>query len=415
MEIDIDRRTSNRRKDGTYPVILKLQHNGTVRISTGMSAGEDFNGRYPGKGTKVKLDNAKLDDIELRAKAEVNRMSASGEIKGMTGKAISDHLKAVLFGKDEKVRTDDLESAYVRFSETKTNSHTRELYLLTLKKIQDFQKHVRFSDIDISWLGRLDRHLARTGASVNYRSIIFRNLKSVFNFAIDEGITDRYPFRKFRIRSEETAHRNLTLGQIRMLSSMEVEACKEIYRDLFMLMFYLIGMNISDLLSLTPSDMRDGRIYYNRNKTDKLYSIKVEPEAMEIIDRYRGTDHLISVMDRYRNPKDFAHRMNENLRKIGAIHWEGRGKKKIDAMFPELTTYWARHTWATLAASLEIPIETIGLSMGHKVGSKVTNLYIRYNPEKIDKANRSVIDLLKRRFHSTVGTLSSALSSRHSS
>lgn len=68
------------------------------------------------------------------------------------------------------------------------------------------------------------------------------------------------------------------------------------------------------------------------------------------------------------------------------------------AAFPGLTTYWARHTWATIASELDIPIETIGLALGHKVGSSVTNIYIRYNPAKIDDANRKVIDYVSHTF-----------------
>ena len=57
-------------------------------------------------------------------------------------------------------------------------------------------------------------------------------------------------------------------------------------------------------------------------------------------------------------------------------------------------TYTARHTWATLAAELDIPDETISLGMGHSTGNRVTNIYINRNQKKVDEANRKVIDYL---------------------
>jgi len=63
-------------------------------------------------------------------------------------------------------------------------------------------------------------------------------------------------------------------------------------------------------------------------------------------------------------------------------------------LFPELTTYWARHTWATIAAELDIPKETISAALGHSMGD-VTDIYIQFNRKKIDKANRKVLDYLK--------------------
>jgi integrase len=74
------------------------------------------------------------------------------------------------------------------------------------------------------------------------------------------------------------------------------------------------------------------------------------------------------------------------------MHREGRGGKKIfKPLFPELTTYWARHTWATIAASLDIPKETIAAALGHG-GNTVTDIYIDFDQRKVDDANRRVID-----------------------
>ena len=145
-----------------------------------------------------------------------------------------------------------------------------------------------------------------------------------------------------------------------------------------MLMFYLIGINAGDLLSLKTEDLYNGRIEYNRMKTHKYYSIKVEPEAMEIIEKYKGKEHLLTFMDGNSNYKDFLKQLNTQLKKI-----EG---------FEGISSYWSRFTWATFAAELDIPIETISMALGHKAGYKITNVYIKFNQKKIDEANRKVID-----------------------
>ena len=121
----------------------------------------------------------------------------------------------------------------------------------------------------------------------------------------------------------------------------------------------------------------------------------MEPEALAIINKYRGTKYLLDVLDTYKNYKDFVHRMNNNLQQIGTVTRKGLGGKKFrEPLFPKLSTYWARHTWATLAAELDIPDATISLALGHSSGNRVTNIYINRNQKKVDEANRKVINYL---------------------
>ena len=220
-----------------------------------------------------------------------------------------------------------------------------------------------------------------------------RNIRTVVNAAIDDELTTLYPFRKYKIKHEETAKRSLTVEELRTLRDYPCEPRQEKYRDFFILMVYLVGINSVDLFSL--KEIRRGRIEYRRSKTSRLFSIKVEPEAQAIIDKYRGEKYMINVLDTYGNYRDFVHRMNENLQKIGKMERKGRGgKKHRESLFPELTTYWARHTWATLAAELDIPDETISLALGHSSGNRVTDIYIRRNQKKVEAANRKVIDFI---------------------
>ena len=115
-----------------------------------------------------------------------------------------------------------------------------------------------------------------------------------------------------------------------------------------MLIFYLRGINATDLCHLT--EIRAGRIEYKRAKTGRLYSIRVEPEVLEIIDRYRGKNHLLNILDRYKNYKDYYHRMNRTLKKLGAADAlkadptrHGSAPREKAGEFPALSTYQRRH------------------------------------------------------------------------
>lgn len=214
----------------------------------------------------------------------------------------------------------------------------------------------------------------------------------MFNYAIDYDVTTAYPFRRFKIRPEETRKRSLTVDELRRLFDYPVEEYAEIYRDMFKLIFLLIGINTVDLHGL-KAVTKDGRIEYKRAKTGKLYSINVEPEAMEIIEKYRGNTGLLSIADRWSDSRNFRHQCNKALQRIGQVERTGRGGKKIiDAEFEGLTTYWARHSWATIAYELGISKDIIAQALGHSDGHDTTNIYIREDMRKVDEANRRVLD-----------------------
>lgn len=282
---------------------------------------------------------------------------------------------------------------YEQFMESKTNRGTRGVYKHTLDRIRAFDKNVdnkMFEDIDLKWLTDFEAFCAKT-ACKNARNIHLRNIRAVFNNAIDYGITTAYPFRRFKIRPEATRKRSMSVEELRRLFDYPVEDYAEIYRDMFRLIFMLVGINSVDLHGL-KSITRDGRIEYKRAKTGRLYSIKVEPEAMEIINKYRGVKGLLCIADRWIDSRNFRHQCNKALQKIGQVEHKGRGgKKTITAEFEGVTTYWARHTWATIAASLDIPKDTIAAALGHG-GDTVTDIYIDFDQKKVDAANRRVLD-----------------------
>lgn len=211
-----------------------------------------------------------------------------------------------------------------------------------------------------------------------------------------------YPFRKFKIKPEQTAKRNLSVGSLRQLFDYPVEDWQRRYVDFFKLTFFLIGINTVDLLACRPSDLTEGRLRYKRAKTGRIYNIKVEPEAADLIGQYHGNDLLVSFGEGITNYHNFTGKCDKGLKSIGTVEqvenpkWKEGSRKhryvtKRNSAFPGLSIYWARHSWATIAASLDIPKETIAAALGHG-GNTVTDIYIDFDQKKVDDANRKVID-----------------------
>lgn len=271
---------------------------------------------------------------------------------------------------------------------------TMEVYTRTIDTLSRFDHDLasrRMEQVDRRYLEDFEKFCRRT-MSVNTTSILLRNIRTVFNDARDDGVTKNYPFRGFKIRQEETRKRCLSVERLRQLMSMELPESQVRYRDYFMLMFYLIGVNTVDLFNARPCDLEDGRLNYRREKTGKLYSVKVEPEAMAIIKRYKGQTHLLEAMDNHDDFLSWRTQLNKRLKALGQPTGK-RGKVIGDGPFPELSTYWARHTWATLAYQIGIPVDTIAQALGHSDRShSVTFTYIKTDQRRVDEANRKLID-----------------------
>ena len=271
---------------------------------------------------------------------------------------------------------------FAAFIEKLRNKRTKEIYQATLSRMiaydPDLDKR-RFEDITVRWLIDFDTFLAKTSPSQNARNIHFRNIRTVFNRAIDEELTASYPFRRFKIKPTPTRKRSMSCEQMRKIFNADgLEQWEVKYLDFFKLSFMLIGINVVDLCGL--SEITEGRIDYIRAKTHRPYSVKVEPEAMEIIKKHRGEKQLLDFAENYANYRHFYNNLCKGLNSI-------KGKIGIK----ELTSYWARHTWATIAAELDIPDAVIGQALGHAETS-VTSIYIRRNEQKVDEANRKVLD-----------------------
>lgn len=400
--------TRRQKKDGTYPIRVKVGSGSNLYLSTGISARED---EWDPVGCRITTPARKIDNTMLSTMLGNIRMKAcSLKSTGDWERLSAPLLKKVLMDPDIDIKQVihpqegemSLGAFYRKVLETKKNSRTRDVYSSTLRKLEIYcdVDAVPLRDITKMWIRGFEASM--TGLAPNTVSIHLRNLRNVINCALDEELIDHYPFRRYSLPKEETRKRALDIDKFRRLIALrgQMSPSMEEYLDIYLLIFYLMGINLIDLYSLTHDSIKDGRLNYRRSKTGRLYSIRLEPEALEILSRRKGRKHLLGFADRYSNYKDYAKRLNDALRRMG--EWEPtpkeerhRGVKsmRMKPIEPDLTSYWARHSWGTYASDLDIPFDTISDALGHEhTGSATTRIYIKSNNEKIDAANRKVID-----------------------
>lgn len=366
------------------------------QVSTGVDSDAKFNGLdVPRTVTNWRAKTSTLARLYSSIEAYImeNPSIPSAQMK--------DNIKSIIAGKEMEAEK-NLLYYFCEYVKTKTKKGTVEIYERTMRRIEAYDNKCTYDTIDRSWLERFQAHELAKGRMQNGIAIDLRNIRTIFNWGIDNEFTTKYPFRKFKIASERQQYLYLGAKEMKEYRDYPLEPFMEKYRDLFMLGFYLIGINISDLLELPSDCIKNGRIQYRRNKTARLYDIKVEPEAIEIINKYRGTKHLLSILDDGTKEESFRRTINDYLKRVGKVEYKKnkRGaliKKEITPLHPDIVWYTARRSWATIAAELDIPKETIGKALGHSEwDSDTTSLYINFDYKKVDYANRRVLDELNK-------------------
>lgn len=355
--------------------------------------------------TGSKQDNAVISSIMSNAMAVISDLRLSGQLAGMDAMSIRDKaMERIDPEKAQKKKVVSFTGIFKKFMDTKRKPGTIKTYLTTWNHLHNYDPNIdalTFEKITVQWLTEFESYLAHT-ANKNARNIHLRNIRAVFNYAIDQEIISFYPFRKFKIRPQETAHRALPVEQVRVLRDTPCEPHQEKYRDMFILMIYLAGINAVDLFTPNHAKIRGGRIEYFRMKTQKegssgkFISVKIEPEAQEILDKYYDYEKgIFTFMDGRADYMSFLKKMSRELKRIGTIERKGYGgKKHYTPLFPEISQYWSRHTWASLAIEADVPENTVSYALGHDTRIATTAIYIKVNQKKLDDGNRRVIDYI---------------------
>lgn len=266
-----DRRSP--RKDGAVPLRLAIRFNNkVVMIATDVCVTPD---QWQQAQLRIvnhpqrKALNSYLDTLRVNAEQTMRDLVVEG--KPLTTKLVRSRITGSAAGDVE----DSFFNVFKCVSEDPRNKErTHEIYRATLKKLKAYAEEMgvapeswRFEDITRSWIADFDAWLMDCSPSKNARNIHLRNIRHVCNVAVGKHITNFYDFRGYAIKAVPTVKRSLSVDKLRQLFSLEVEHHQQKYLDMFKLIFCFIGINTIDLCHLRKTDVREGRIEYDRSKT----------------------------------------------------------------------------------------------------------------------------------------------------
>ncbi len=253
---------------------------------------------------------------------------------------------------------------------------------------------VPLDDMDTALMTAYESYLKAARICPNSISFYMRNLRAIYNRAVEQDLTvQRHPFRHVYTGIDKTRKRAVGLDIIRRIKDLDLSAKPplDFARDIFMFSFYTRGMAFVDMAFLKKHDLKNGILSYRRQKTGQQLLIKWEKPMHEMIEKYDtgNSSYLLPIIrnngtDERRQYKKEIHRINRSLRKIGEL---------LDLCFP-LTTYVARHSWANIAKTKNIPIATISEAMGHD-SETTTRIYLAsLDTSIVDKANSLILKSL---------------------
>lgn len=273
---------------------------------------------------------------------------------------------------------------------------TAENYATTLNSFGRFRKarDVAWDEVDADLMAAYESFLVAERVCPNTISFYMRNLRAIYNRAVEKALTvQRHPFRHVYTGIGKTVKRAVPIEVVRRIRDLDLSGCCSLdyARDLFMFSFYTRGMSFIDMAYLKKKDLQNGILTYRRRKTSQQLSVKWEAPMQQIIDKYDTADtpYLLPILktngkDERHQYENAAHRVNRNLKKIGRI---------LGLAIP-LTTYVARHGWASIARSRNIPIATISEALGHD-SETTTRIYLAsLDTAVVDKANSLILKML---------------------
>ena len=323
--------------------------------------------------------NSVLTSTLARAQTILFNYCSENLTRHLTAQQLKDIVCGQLFGTND---TPTFARVFTEFAATQ-KGRTQEMYNTVLRACtaSDRQFNQRtFEEINSGWLQRFRQYCTARSNCTNTINIRLRCIRAVFNYARKLEYTTCYPFLHEKIRNTDIIHKDLTNEQIERLITAPVPAELAPGITACRLMFYLIGINCKDFYNLTPADIHNNRVEYIRAKTHKAYSILIQPEAAAILNDLRS---YLSPLA-YQSHRDYLKRLNRDL----AAFCKYIG-------IPTITTNWLRHSWATYAWRIGVPVDTISLALGHSFGLRITNGYIQKDLLAADAANRLVLDTIK--------------------
>lgn len=280
----------------------------------------------------------------------------------------------------------------------------RLVYKMSLNSIKTFSKgkvNFMFADIDLHWLNRYEKWLRAKGNMETSMSVLFRTLRSAYNKAIDAKCAPKssYPFDEYKISKFDVKTKKRAITKVDMSNVMQVDLSSEVEsvsfaRDIFIFSYLCGGINFTDIANLKVENIIDGRLQYIRQKTGKEISLRLSDNALGILSKYRqsssSTGFLFPILDRLVHKSAIQKqnrihkclvRINKDLKRIG----------EITEIKLNLSTYTARHTFATVLKNSGVNVALISEALGHS-DLATTQIYLdSFDNKQVDDAMMNLI------------------------
>jgi site-specific recombinase XerD len=389
--------------DGTFPLIIRIIHNRTIaQITLGTYLEEkDWNEEkkmikttFKGTESVTRLNNqirTKTNDVadfiaKLDEKKILHSFTTANQIKERFEKKLE---KVFVFAYMQQL-IDEMEKAN-RIGNARTYKSVKGILETYCN-----DKDMTFNEMDYAFLMRFETDHYASGNKVNSLSVYMRTLRAVFNRAIKDELIEPeiYPFKKYQIKSTKPNKRAINMTAIKKIEDLIFDPNHPLAKthDYFMFCFNMRGMPFTDMAHLKVENIVDGRIKFDRQKTDKAYNIKITPIAQKILDKYiigKGKDEYIfpiiyreSPKDIYRDVEWARNRYNKKLKLIATLC----------GITENMTSYVGRHSFANQAKNLGIPVANISDMLGHD-DIKTTQIYLDTLPSvQLDDYQEQVIN-----------------------
>ena len=390
-------------KTGSTPIHIRVTHNRKSRfVGTGVTIPIDS---WDIEKQRIKPNTPDSQELQLQIDKKISELNR--RIKKLEALEIEVTLDNLLETNGRKVNCtigECLDSTITRLESLGKYASASKHRSLRSRLSQYRSLNIRMNEIDLTFLRDFELFLRKIGNTNNSIATKFAIFKAAYNKALSEGlfIHKSNPFSKYKVGSlwTKTRKRAITKEDVQRLAELEIESenrfsYRDFARDIFLFSYYAAGINFTDIASLRYCDIINGRISYSRNKTQKLLSFRLIPNAMAIIEKYSrkkhtADDYIFPILDRrvHTTPQQIFNRTHKVLRKVN------RELKVLGEMIGlqiPLTTYVARHTYATVLKRSGVNIAIISESLGHSDLS-TTQIYLdSFENSQIDEAMKNLL------------------------
>lgn len=254
---------------------------------------------------------------------------------------------------------------------------TSETYRQMLSSFMKFRngEDLSFDMMDDTLICQYESYMRISNLCRNTTSFYLRILRSVYNRAVDDELTKQNnPFKRVYTGVDKTSKRAISLKEIKKIKDLDLSNAPtlDFARDMFMFSFYMRGMSFIDIAYLKKKNISNGFVVYNRRKTGQQLVVKWEKDMENIVSKHynRNSDFLLPIitMQDGTERKQYLNKMllvNRHLKEIA----------ELAGVSIPLTMYVARHSWASIAQSKNIPMKAISLGMGHD-NEETTRIYL---------------------------------------